>query len=134
MKLRLKLILAFLLLSVVPLAGVIVYSFINSQRAVRKALESEAQMTADEMGRRRQMDRLSQLPFRSFLGRKGPSPELQKDPVFAELMKSMMRRTCSLNRRSSSVALPANQKRRARNSETTLRQGPRNLLRLNRRW
>jgi len=89
MKLRLKLILAFLLLSVVPLAGVIVYSFINSQRAVRKALESEAQMTADEMGRRRQMDRLSQLPFRSFLGRKGPSPELQKDPVFAELMKSM---------------------------------------------
>jgi len=52
MKLRLKLILAFLLLSVVPLAGVIVYSFINSQRAVRKALESEAQMTADEMGRR----------------------------------------------------------------------------------
>jgi hypothetical protein len=98
MKLRLKLILAFLLLSVVPLAGVIVHSFINSQRAVRKALESEAQMTADEMGRRlegvrndlsRQMDRLSQLPFRSFLGRKGPSPELQKDPVFAELMKSM---------------------------------------------
>ena len=98
MKLRLKLILAFLLLSVVPLAGVIVYSFVNSQRAVRQAVESEAQMMADEMGRRlegvrndlsRQMDRLSQLPFRSLLGRKGPSPELQKDPVFAELMKRM---------------------------------------------
>jgi serine phosphatase RsbU (regulator of sigma subunit) len=98
MKLRLKLILAFLLLSVVPLAGVIVYSFVNSQRAVRKALESEAEMTADEMGRRlegvrndlsRQMDRLSQLPFRSFMGGKGPGPELQKDPVFAELMKRM---------------------------------------------
>src|SRR5262245_14834639 len=98
MKLRLKLILAFLLLSVVPLAGVIVYSFVNSQRAVRKALESEAQVMADEMGRRlegvrndlsRQMDRLSQLPFRSLLGGKGPRPELQKDPVFAELMKRM---------------------------------------------
>ena len=79
MKLRLKLILAFLLLSVVPLAGVIVYSFVNSQRAVRQAVESEAQMMADEMGRRlegvrndlsRQMDRLSQLPFRSLLGGK----------------------------------------------------------------
>jgi len=98
MKLRLKLILAFLLLSVVPLTGVIVYSFINSQRAVRQAVESEAQMMADEMGRRlegvrndlsRQMDRLSQLPFRTILGGKGPSPELQKDPVFAELMKRM---------------------------------------------
>jgi serine phosphatase RsbU (regulator of sigma subunit) len=98
MKLRLKLILAFLLLSVVPLAGVIVYSFVNSQRAVRQAVESEAQMMADEMGRRlegvrndlsRQMDRLSQLPFRSLLGGKGPSPKLQKDPVFAELMKRM---------------------------------------------
>ena len=98
MKLRLKLILAFLLLSVVPLTGVIVYSFVNSQRAVRQAVESEAQMMADEMGRRlegvrndlsRQMDRLSQLPFRSFMGRKGPRPELQKDPVFAELMKRL---------------------------------------------
>jgi serine phosphatase RsbU (regulator of sigma subunit) len=98
MKLRLKLILAFLLLSVVPLTGVIVYSFVNSERAVRQAVESEAQMMADEMGRRlegvrndlsRQMDRLSQLPFRSLLGGKGPSPELQKDPVFAELMKRM---------------------------------------------
>ena len=87
MKLRLKLILAFLLLSVVPLAGVIVYSFVSSQRAVRRAVESEAQMMADEMGRRlegvrndlsRQVDRLSQLPFRSFLGGKGPSLELQK--------------------------------------------------------
>jgi serine phosphatase RsbU (regulator of sigma subunit) len=97
MKLRLKLILAFLLLSVVPLTGVIVYSFVNSQRAVRQAVEAEAQMMADEMGRRlegvrndlsRQMDRLSQLPFRSFLSGKG-SPELQKDPVFVELMKRM---------------------------------------------
>jgi serine phosphatase RsbU (regulator of sigma subunit) len=37
----------------------------------------------------RQMDRLSQLPFRTILGEKGPSLELQKDPVFAELMKRM---------------------------------------------
>ena len=98
MKLRLKLILAFLLLSVVPLSGVIVYSYINSQRAVRQAVQAESQRMADEMGRRlegvrndlsRQMDRLSQLPFRTFLGKKGSSPDLQKDPVFAELMKRM---------------------------------------------
>ncbi|HEU0007078.1 MAG TPA: SpoIIE family protein phosphatase [Terriglobia bacterium] len=98
MKLRFKLILAFLLLSVVPLSGVIVYSYINSQRAVRQAVEAEAQMMADEMGRRlegvrndlsRQMDRLRELPFPKFLGRKGPGVDLQKDPVFAELMKRM---------------------------------------------
>lgn len=98
MKLRFKLILAFLLLSVVPLSGVIVYSYLNSQRAVRLAVETEAQMMADEMSRRlegvrndlsRQMDRLSQLPFRTILGGKGPSPDLRKDPVVAELMKRM---------------------------------------------
>ena len=98
MKLRFKLILAFLLLSVVPLSGVIVYSYINSQRAVRLAVETEAQMMADEMSRRlegvrndlsRQMDRLSQLPFRTILGEKGQKPDLQKDPVMAELIKRM---------------------------------------------
>ncbi|HEX2520915.1 MAG TPA: HAMP domain-containing protein, partial [Terriglobia bacterium] len=98
MKLRFKLILAFLLLSVVPLSGVIVYSYINSQRAVRLAVETEAQMMADEMSRRlegvrsdlsRQMDRLSQLPFRTILGEKGQKPDLQKDPVMVELMKRM---------------------------------------------
>ena len=98
MKLRFKLILAFLLLSVAPLSGVIVYSYINSQRAVRLAVETEAQMMADEMSRRlegvrndlsRQMDRLSQLPFRTILGEKGQKPDLQKDPVMAELMKRM---------------------------------------------
>ena len=47
MKLRFKLILASLLLSVVPLSGVIVYPYINSQRAVRQAVEAEAQMMAD---------------------------------------------------------------------------------------
>ena len=83
MKLRLKLILAFLLLSVVPLTGVIVYSFVNSERAVRQAVESEAQMMADEMGRRlegvrndlsRQMDRLSiSFPFEAFSAEKDPA-------------------------------------------------------------
>ena len=52
MKLRFKLILAFLLPSVVPLSGVIVYSYVNSQPAVRRAVESAAQMMADEMSLR----------------------------------------------------------------------------------
>lgn len=37
----------------------------------------------------RQMDRLSQLPFRKFLRGKGLDTDLRKDPVFTELMKRM---------------------------------------------
>jgi hypothetical protein len=57
MKLRLKLILAFLLLSVVPLSVVIVYSYLASQRVFRRAVEAEAQVLAEEMGRRMEVVR-----------------------------------------------------------------------------
>jgi hypothetical protein len=53
----LKLILAFLLLSVVPLSVVIVYSYLASQRVFRRAVEAEAQVLAEEMGRRMEVVR-----------------------------------------------------------------------------
>lgn len=93
MKLRLKLILAFLLLSIVPLSGVIIYSYVNSQRSARRAYEAEGELMAGEMDRRlasvrndlnTQLSRLSQLPLQSFLER---DRDLRKDPLFAELMK-----------------------------------------------
>jgi hypothetical protein len=98
MKLRLKLILAFLLLSVVPLSVVIVYSYLASQRVFRQAVEAEAQVLTEEMGKRmevvrqglnRQVDRLSQLPFRRMVETKTRGFDLRQDPVFAEMMRRL---------------------------------------------
>jgi serine phosphatase RsbU (regulator of sigma subunit) len=96
MKLRLKLILAFLLLSIVPMSVVVVYSYISSQRAFRRAVETEAQGLAEEMGRRMDMMRhglnryvsgLSRLPFRQMMGKRSTTFDLKNDPVFVELMR-----------------------------------------------
>jgi serine phosphatase RsbU (regulator of sigma subunit) len=97
-KLRLKLILAFLLMSVVPMSMVIVYSYVTSQRAFRQAVQAESSTMAAEMGRRmesmrqglnRQMNRLSRLPFRRMMEKKPRDFDLEKDPVFAELMRRL---------------------------------------------
>jgi serine phosphatase RsbU (regulator of sigma subunit) len=49
MKIRTQLILAFLLLAVVPLAGIVLYSYYSSLRAVRRATEAEAGTLKREM-------------------------------------------------------------------------------------
>jgi serine phosphatase RsbU (regulator of sigma subunit) len=49
MKLRTQLALAFLLLAVVPLTGIVLYSYYTSLRAVRQATESEARTLSREM-------------------------------------------------------------------------------------
>ncbi|MEA2604768.1 MAG: hypothetical protein QOF89_5760 [Acidobacteriota bacterium] len=49
MKIRTQLILAFLLLAVVPLAGIVLYSYYSSLRAVRRAAESEVGALTREM-------------------------------------------------------------------------------------
>jgi serine phosphatase RsbU (regulator of sigma subunit) len=49
MKLRTQLVLAFLLLAVVPLTGIVLYSYYTSLRAVRQATEQEARTLAKEM-------------------------------------------------------------------------------------
>ncbi|MCZ6727168.1 MAG: SpoIIE family protein phosphatase [Acidobacteria bacterium] len=52
MRVRTQLSLAFLLLAVVPLAGIILYSYSASARAFREAVQAEAQGLVDEVGER----------------------------------------------------------------------------------
>ena len=52
MKLRTQLVLAFLLLAIVPLTGIVLYSYYSSLRAVRQATETEANTLANEMNGR----------------------------------------------------------------------------------
>lgn len=52
MKIRTQLVLAFLLLSVLPLTGIVLYSYVSSQRAVRGAVEAEAEELTQEMNGR----------------------------------------------------------------------------------
>ncbi|HEY9421244.1 MAG TPA: SpoIIE family protein phosphatase, partial [Thermoanaerobaculia bacterium] len=49
MKIRTQLVLAFLLLAILPLTGIVLYSYYSSLRAVRQATEAEARMLAKEM-------------------------------------------------------------------------------------
>ena len=71
MRLRTRLILAFLLLSVVPLSGATLYSYNASLRALQEAVQNESGQRAREMEKRveavtmdlaRRIDRLSGLP------------------------------------------------------------------------
>lgn len=55
MSLRTRLILAFLLLSVVPLSAVTLYSYTTSVRAFERAVEREATQSATDIGRRMAM-------------------------------------------------------------------------------
>src|ERR1044071_704446 len=67
MPLRLRLILAFLLLSVVPLGAVTVYSYVSNRNALRAAAAHEADQLAGELKQRMQLvtsqlsDRVEQL-------------------------------------------------------------------------
>jgi|CXWL01.1.fsa_nt_gi serine phosphatase RsbU (regulator of sigma subunit) len=49
MKIRSQLVLAFLLLSVVPLSAIVLYGYVASERAVRQAVEAEARSLTREM-------------------------------------------------------------------------------------
>ena len=55
MSLRTRLILAFFLLSVVPLAAVTFYSYTTNVEALRVAAEHEADLLAGELGQRMQL-------------------------------------------------------------------------------
>ncbi|HVT16966.1 MAG TPA: SpoIIE family protein phosphatase [Thermoanaerobaculia bacterium] len=76
MKIRTQLILAFLLLSVVPMTGIVLYSYLASQRALRNAVKADSELLAHEMSARmtsikeelgRGVERLGRLPFPSML-------------------------------------------------------------------
>ncbi len=79
MKIRTQIVLAFLLLSVLPLTGLVLYSYLSSQRAVRQVMESEAAELAQEMNGRmsavraelgRGVERVGEIPIASMLKRK----------------------------------------------------------------
>ncbi len=55
MSLRLRLVLAFFLLSVVPLAAVTFYSYTTNVTSLREAAEREADLLAGELGQRMQL-------------------------------------------------------------------------------
>jgi serine phosphatase RsbU (regulator of sigma subunit) len=51
-RLRTRLLLAFFLLAVVPLAGVTIYGHVSTRRAFEQAVKAESQAVAEDMGRR----------------------------------------------------------------------------------
>jgi serine phosphatase RsbU (regulator of sigma subunit) len=72
MKLRVQLMIAFLLLAVVPLSAITLYAYNSSTRALRRAVAAEATRAAAEMEGRmgnvianlsRRIDRLEEIPF-----------------------------------------------------------------------
>ncbi len=76
MRVRTQLVLAFLLLAVVPLAGIVVFSYQTSQDAIRRAVAAESTSLAVEMGDRldgvreeisQRLGRIAVLPKRSLL-------------------------------------------------------------------
>jgi serine phosphatase RsbU (regulator of sigma subunit) len=98
MKLRTKLILAFVLLAVVPLAGISLYSYNSSIDAFRRAVEAESGALAEEMkGRmetvREDLDdrvaRLGNFPFERLMATRKEEVDSQSDPLFEQLMSEM---------------------------------------------
>jgi len=86
MKIRTKLALAFLLLAVLPLTGLVLYSYQSSREAVRKLVEAEAGNVAQEMEARmgaveedleRRVSRLGQIPAGEWLARPRSAEEAE---------------------------------------------------------
>jgi serine phosphatase RsbU (regulator of sigma subunit) len=77
MKLRTQLLIVFLLVAILPLAGIVSYSYVSSQKAFREAVGKETQELAAEMDSRmagiradlgRRIERISGLPIESLVG------------------------------------------------------------------
>ena len=93
MKLRTKLMLAFLLLAVLPLVGIVLFTYQSSQRALREAVEAEAEVLASEVGERleavrsdvdRRIKGLSAMPLQSLaMGGDLGDPEILRQVVEA---------------------------------------------------
>jgi serine phosphatase RsbU (regulator of sigma subunit) len=95
MKVRNQLVLAFLLLAVLPLAGIVLYSYLSSQRAFRQAVEAESIVLAGEMGERLEdvrqdiktrLNRLASLPVRSLLESSTADESIK---IYTDLMARM---------------------------------------------
>ncbi|HEX5718520.1 MAG TPA: SpoIIE family protein phosphatase [Thermoanaerobaculia bacterium] len=95
MKIRTQLVLAFLLLSVLPLTGIVLYSYASSQRAVRKVVEAEAEELTQEMNGRmstiraelgRSAERVGEMQVASLMDRR-EAEELERE--FPEVLRAM---------------------------------------------
>lgn len=86
MKIRTQLVLAFFLLAILPLSGIVLYSYASSLAAVRAAVEEESRALTEEMDERLDSVRrdlhlrfasLSEVPFATLLepGEEGPGAE-----------------------------------------------------------
>ena len=90
MKLRTQLVLAFLLLAILPLTGIVLYSYYSSLRAVRQASETEARTLAEEMNARmasilgelgRGVERMGDVSARDLLTAARSRQEGKADPL-----------------------------------------------------
>jgi serine phosphatase RsbU (regulator of sigma subunit) len=95
MKIRTQLVLAFLLLSVLPLTGIVLYSYASSQRAVRKVVEAEAEELTQEMNGRmstiraelgRSAERVGEMQMASLVDRQ-VEEELERE--LPEVLRAM---------------------------------------------
>ncbi len=95
MKLRTQLALAFLLLAVVPLAGIVVYSYYTSLRAVRQATEAEARTLSKEMDGRmasirsdlgQGVQRMGGVPVQDLLNAAEAKRQGKSDPVLNRMV------------------------------------------------
>lgn len=98
MKLRTQLILAFVLLAVVPLAGITLFSYHSSLHAFRQAVEAEAAQLAEDMGRRMEsvrsdLDRrIQSLQTESFVRLVSTAPDQGKpgmEDLYTELVAKL---------------------------------------------
>jgi len=99
MQLRTKLILAFVVLSVLPLAGITIYAYASSLRAFRATVEEEARELTREMNDRMELvtaelddriHRLGELPYEVLVaGENASSKSPEADQFLAQLMGEM---------------------------------------------
>jgi serine phosphatase RsbU (regulator of sigma subunit) len=95
MKIRTQLILAFLLLAIVPLSGIVLYSYYSSLRAVRRATEAEASALSREMNGRmasirgelgRGVERMSDVPLQDLIMAARSNREGKADPLANQVL------------------------------------------------
>ena len=96
MKLRTQLVLAFLLLAILPLTGIVLYSYYSSLRAVRHASETEARTLAGEMDARmasirgelgRGVERMGDVSARDLMTAARSRQEGKADPLFGQMVR-----------------------------------------------
>lgn len=101
MRVRTQLIVAFVGLAVIPMAGLTLYSYLSSIRAFRQAVHAEAASTASQMGERmrfrksnlnRRLSRLSRVQFEELLGDRASD----QAPVFYDSLVREMGSDASL--------------------------------------